>query len=59
MSNYEFLTKLDSVLRISDPVYLNGENFVIAIEERKGWHSAIIVFDKDGNFLWENWRSSD
>jgi len=53
MSNYEFLLKLKSVICFSDPIYYNDGSFSVAVDDAEGWNSTIIMFDKDGNFLWE------
>lgn len=53
MSNYEFLTKLDSVLYLHDLIHYDDGTFSIVVDGADGWNSTIITFDKDGNFLSE------
>lgn len=53
MSNYEFLTKLKSVLYLHDLIHYDDGTFSVVVDDVEGWNSTIITFDKDGNFLWE------
>ena len=53
MSNYEFLTRLKSVVHLYDTIYYDDGNFSVMVYDAEGWNSTILMFDKDGNFLWE------
>lgn len=53
MSNYEFLTRLKSVVHLYNPIYYDDGNFSVMVYDAEGWNSTILMFDKDGNFLWE------
>lgn len=53
MNNYEFLTKLKSVLYLHDPIHYDDGTFSVIVDDAEGWNSTIITFDKDGNFLRE------
>lgn len=53
MSNYEFLTKLKSVVCLHDLIHYDDGTFSVVVDDAEGWNTTIITFDKDGNFLWE------
>ena len=55
MSNYEFLQHLNpSILTVYEPYYADDGSFGVMIEDSEGWHTDVIWFDKNGNYLDKN-----
>lgn len=54
MSHYEFLRRVGidgNLFTIYEPSYADDGSFGVLIEDSEGWHTDIIWFDKDGNYL--------